>query len=151
MQDKYFPPTRKSILQTGAVKFFGPHQRLTCSGSVHAFHTSSRGASKVRVITSPSDSFFVAMFLFLPFCFVTLNLFQGLYFFKIFFECVEFYSPEFAVLLHPFGNFTEFLKPCLAVSFPAALFNVNQPALFKYPDMFGNCGTANFEISSNCI
>ena len=30
---------------TGAVKFFGPHHFLRCSGSVHAFQASSRGAS----------------------------------------------------------------------------------------------------------
>src|SRR6266545_7870617 len=52
MQKRYLPPTRKSVLQTGAVKPFGPHQRLACSGSVHAFHTRSRGASNTRVITS---------------------------------------------------------------------------------------------------
>src|SRR3989304_5654502 len=52
MQKRYLPPTRKSIVQDGAVKPFGPHQRATWSGSVHAFHTSSRGASKTRVMAS---------------------------------------------------------------------------------------------------
>src|ERR1700753_2776868 len=56
MQQRSFPPTRKSILQTGAVKPFGPHHCITYFGSVHAFHTNSRGASKILVITIRSIS-----------------------------------------------------------------------------------------------
>src|SRR6201992_3338195 len=56
MQQRNFPPTRKSILQTGAVKPFGPHHCITYFGSVHAFHTNSRGASKILVITIRSIS-----------------------------------------------------------------------------------------------
>src|SRR6201984_2071697 len=56
MQQRNFPPTRKSILQTGAVKPFGPHHCITYFGSVHAFQTNSRGASKTLVITIRSVS-----------------------------------------------------------------------------------------------
>src|SRR6202044_3648622 len=56
MQQRNFPPTRKSILQTGAVKPFGPHHCITYFGSVHAFHTNSRGASKILVTTIRSIS-----------------------------------------------------------------------------------------------
>src|SRR5438105_2664690 len=35
MQQRNFPPTRKSILQTGAVKPFGPHHCITHFGSTH--------------------------------------------------------------------------------------------------------------------
>src|SRR5215475_12440541 len=59
MQQRSFPPTRKSIWQTGAVKPFGPHHCITYFGSVHAFQTSSRGASKTLVITIRSVSFTV--------------------------------------------------------------------------------------------
>src|SRR3972149_4139749 len=60
------PPTRRSMSQEGAMKPSGPHQRFTSSGSVHAFHTSSRGASNVRLSTS---SFFFSR----PFaCFLVL-------------------------------------------------------------------------------
>src|SRR6202007_510469 len=59
MQQRNFPPTRKSILQTGAVKPLGPHHCITYFGSVHAFQTNSRGASKTRVITIRSISFTV--------------------------------------------------------------------------------------------
>src|SRR4030095_3595776 len=51
MQTSDTPPTRKSILAIGQVKPVGPHQRLTCSGSVQAFHTRSTGASKTRLKT----------------------------------------------------------------------------------------------------
>src|SRR3954469_13842430 len=57
MQQRNFPPTRKSILQTGVVKPFGPHHCITYFGSVHAFQTNSRGASKTLVITIRSVSF----------------------------------------------------------------------------------------------
>src|SRR5271168_3730625 len=56
MQQRNFPPTRKSISQTGAVKPFGPHHCITYFGSVHAFQTNSRGASKILVITIRSTS-----------------------------------------------------------------------------------------------
>src|ERR1700757_3575826 len=56
MQQRNFPPTRKSISQKGAVKPFGPHHCITYFGSVHAFHTNSRGASKTLVITIRSIS-----------------------------------------------------------------------------------------------
>src|SRR6187455_359378 len=52
MQNRYDPPTRKSCWQCGSVKSFGPHQRTTCSGFVHASNTSPRGALKTRVIVS---------------------------------------------------------------------------------------------------
>src|ERR1700749_2881025 len=64
MQQRSFPPTRKSILQTGAVKPFGPHHCMMYFGSVHAFQTNSRGASKTRVIVirSVSLAVFFAIF-----------------------------------------------------------------------------------------
>src|SRR5437660_6066143 len=56
MQQRNFPPTRKSILQTGEVKPFGPHHCITYFGSVHAFQTNLRGASKTLVTTIRSIS-----------------------------------------------------------------------------------------------
>src|ERR1700693_6131895 len=56
MQQRNFPPTRKSISQTGAVKPFGPHHCITYFGSVHAFQTNARGASKTLVTTIRSTS-----------------------------------------------------------------------------------------------
>src|SRR5437660_1130108 len=64
MQQRNFPPTRKSIWQTGVVKPFGPHHCITYFGSVHAFQTNSRGASKTLVTTirSVSLTVFLAIF-----------------------------------------------------------------------------------------
>src|SRR5260370_24916784 len=56
MHKRDFPPTRKSIWHTGAVKPFGPHHCITYLGSVHAFQTSSRGSSKTLVPTIRSIS-----------------------------------------------------------------------------------------------
>src|SRR5271168_5337869 len=56
MQRRDFPPTRKSILQAGQLKPFGPHHCITYFGSVHAFQTNSRGASKTLVTTIRSIS-----------------------------------------------------------------------------------------------
>src|SRR5579871_2113999 len=56
MQQRSFPPTRKSISQAGEVKPFGPHHCMMYFGSVHAFQTNSRGASKTLVITIRSIS-----------------------------------------------------------------------------------------------
>src|SRR3989337_1539539 len=49
-------PTCRSISQTCDVIPAGPYQRMKCSGSVHARHTSSRGASNTRSITTPSSA-----------------------------------------------------------------------------------------------
>src|ERR1700726_1742322 len=56
MQQRNFPPTRKSILQKGVVKPFGPHHCITYFGSVHAFQTNARGASNTLVTTIRSVS-----------------------------------------------------------------------------------------------
>src|ERR687890_2133288 len=59
------PPTRKSISARGEVNPVGPHHRLTYSGSLQAFHTSSTGASKMRVTTTSKVRVF--SFVSLPF------------------------------------------------------------------------------------
>src|SRR5207237_252746 len=53
MQYRKTPPILRSAERTGVVNPFGPHHFFISPGSVHAFHTRSRGASKIRVITSP--------------------------------------------------------------------------------------------------
>src|SRR5712691_9604831 len=49
MTKRQTPPAFTSILRVVVVKPLGPHHLPMCSGSVHTFHTSSRGASKTRV------------------------------------------------------------------------------------------------------
>src|SRR5690606_779744 len=45
------PPGRRSISHGGALKPLGPHQDAMWPGSVHAFQSSSRGASNTREMT----------------------------------------------------------------------------------------------------
>src|SRR6267154_6872853 len=49
MTKRQTPPAFTSILWVVVVKPFGPHHSPMGPGSVHTFHTSSRGASKTRV------------------------------------------------------------------------------------------------------
>src|ERR1041385_7802145 len=83
MQQRNFPPTRKSILQTGAVKPFGPPHCITYFGSVHAFQTNSRGASKTLVITIRSVSltvlFVISDLLFLHLLYNCIQLVEALF------------------------------------------------------------------------
>src|SRR5436190_21186379 len=46
------PPGRTSSSQTVLVKYLGPHHFIICSWSIHALNTTSRGASKTRVIST---------------------------------------------------------------------------------------------------
>src|SRR5580765_3530194 len=92
MQQRNFPPTRKSISQKGAVKPFGPHHCITYCGSVHAFQTSSRGASKTLVTTIRSISF---------------SAISGLLFFHLIdntFQLVEALFPEPAIADRPVAD-----------------------------------------------
>src|ERR1700728_3998133 len=95
MQRRDFPPTRKSISQTGAVKPFGPHHCITYFGSVHAFQTNSRGASKTLVITMRSVSFTV------------LFVISGLLFLHLIYKCIQFVEalfPESAIAKCPVAD-----------------------------------------------
>src|ERR1700761_4986842 len=94
MQQRSFPPTRKSILQTGAVKPFGPHHCMMYFGSVHAFQTNSRGASKTRVIVIRSVSLTVLFVIFDPLFHLLHNLFQ----------LVETLFPELAIARRPVAD-----------------------------------------------
>src|SRR5579872_2803554 len=88
MQQRNFPPTRKSILHTGEVKPFGPHHCITYFGSVHAFQTNSRGASKIRVTTIRSIS--LAVFFAI----------SDLFFLHLIYNCIQFFEalfPESAI------------------------------------------------------
>src|SRR5579863_2397860 len=102
MQQRSFPPTRKSILQTGEVKPFGPHHCMMYFGSVHAFQTNSRGASKIRVTTIRSVSFTV-------FFIISDLLFFHLLHHRI--QLVETLFPESAIANRPVADFLDCLRP----------------------------------------
>src|SRR5260370_42407379 len=102
MQHRNFPPTRKSILQTGAVKPFGPHHCITYFGSVHAFQTNSRGASKTLVTTIRSVSLTV-------FCVIFDLRFFHLIHNNI--QLVETLFPESAIANCPVADCLDRLRP----------------------------------------
>src|SRR5246500_1143441 len=95
MQQRNFPPTRKSISQTGAVKPFGPHHCITYFGSVHAFQTNARGASKTLVTTIRSISLTV------------LSVISGLLFLHLIYNDIQFVEtlfPESAIANRPVAD-----------------------------------------------
>src|SRR5437899_1626039 len=95
MQKRNFPPTRKSISQAGQVNPFGPHHCITYFGSVHAFHTNSRGASKTLVTTIRSISFAVFFAI------------SDLLFLHLIYNCIQFVEalfPESAIADRPIAD-----------------------------------------------
>src|SRR5271156_3280514 len=98
------PPGRASTSQRGLVKPWGPHHCCMSFASVQAWNTSSRGASKMRVMIR--SWYWAAAAAALPFFSSTFFL-LGLQNFEQIVEAVETLLPELAVLLDPVGEFAE--------------------------------------------
>src|SRR6185312_8536411 len=96
-------PTRRSISQVRNFEARGPHQFETCSGFVIASKTTSRGASKSRVMRiSVSDGrVTVRRFLVASGMFHLLLFVFGLEFGKVIVEAVKTLFPELAIVFHP--------------------------------------------------
>src|SRR5580693_7226248 len=127
MQQRNFPPTRKSILQKGAVKPFGPHHCITYFGSVHAFQTNSRGASKTLVTTS--RSFSLTAFFVIP----------GLRFFHLIhnhIQPVETLFPESAIINRPVADGLYGLWPEPAHTLSSTLRLDDDPRAHQVGNMF---------------
>src|SRR5258708_29948136 len=95
MHQRNFPPTRKSISQAGQLKPFGPHHCITYFGSVHAFQTNSRGASKTLVTTIRSISLTV------------FSVISDLLFLHLIYNCIQFVEalfPESAITKRPVAD-----------------------------------------------
>src|SRR5580698_2496649 len=127
MQQRSFPPTRKSILQIGAVKPFGPHHSIMYFGSVHAFQTNSRGASKTRVTTIRSVSFNV---LFVISDLLFLHLIHN------HFQVVETLFPEPAIADRPVADCLDRLWPKRAHTLSSTLRLDHHPRPHQVGDMF---------------
>src|ERR1700722_11389166 len=112
MQQRSFPPTRKTILQTGAVKPFGPHHCMMYFGSVHAFQTNSRGTSKTLVTTIRSISLTV-------FSVISHLLFLHLIYNYI--QFVETLFPESAIANRPVADCLNRLGPKRAYTLSSTL------------------------------
>src|SRR5579871_278097 len=127
MQMRNFPPTRKSILQTGAVQPFGPHHCITYFGSVHAFQTSSRGASKTLVTTIRSVLFDV------------LFVMSNLRFFHLLHNCIQLVEtlfPELAIANRPVADRLDRLWPERANTLSSALRLDHNPRPHQGGNMF---------------
>src|SRR5215472_9597123 len=127
MQKRNFPPTRKSISQRGDVKPFGPHHCITYFGSVHAFQTSSRGASKTLVTTIRSVSFTVF------FVISSLRFFHSLH---DHFQLVETLFPELAIVDRPVADRLDRLRPERANTLSSTLLLAHNPRPHQAGNMF---------------
>src|SRR5208282_4852600 len=112
MQKRYRPPNRRSISHDGEVKPLGPHHCITYFGSVHAFQTNSRGASKILVITIRSVSLTVS--------FVISDLFL-FHFLHHHVQLVETLFPESAIVERPVADRLDRLWPERAHTLASAL------------------------------
>src|SRR5580700_10407445 len=129
MQQRSFPPTRKSILQTAAVKPFGPHHCMMYFGSVHAFQTNSRGASKTLVTTIRSISLTV------------FSAISGLLFLHLidnYFQFVEALFPESAIVNRPVADCLNRLWPQRAHTLSSTLRLDHNPRPHQVGNMFRN-------------
>src|SRR6202023_1224691 len=127
MQQRSFPPTRKSIWQKGAVKPFGPHHCITYFGSVHAFQTNSRGASKTLVTTIRSISLTV------------LSVISDLLFLHLIYNYIQFVEalfPEPAIANRPVADCLDRLGPKRAHTLSSTLRLDHNPRPHQVGDMF---------------
>src|SRR5438477_5952734 len=127
MQKRNFPPTRKSISQAGQVKPFGPHHCITYFGSVHAFQTNSRGASKTLVTTIRSTSFTVFFVI------------SGLLFLHLIYNCIQFVEalfPESAIANRPVADRLDRLGPKRAHTLSSTLRLDHNPRPHQVGNMF---------------
>src|SRR5258708_9536603 len=127
IQTTDFPPTRKSIWQTGAVKPFGPHHCITYFGSVHAFHTNSRGASKTLVTTIRSISLTV------------FSVISDLLVLHLVHNCIQFVEtlfPEPAIANRPFADRLDRRWPKRAHTLSSTLCLDHNPCPHQVSNMF---------------
>src|SRR5579863_3241675 len=127
VQMRYFPPTRKSILQTGEVKPFGPHHCITYFGSVHAFQTNSRGASKILVTTIRSISLTV---------FFVISDLRFFHLIHNHVQLVETLFPEPAIANRPVANLLYRVRPKRAHALSPALRLDHNPCPHQVGNMF---------------
>src|ERR1700688_3230784 len=127
MLRRNFPPTRKSISQKGALKPFGPHHCITYFGSVHAFQSNSRGASKTLVTTIRSISFTVFFVI------------SDLLFLHLIYNCIQFVEalfPESAIANRPVADRLDRLWPKRAHALSSTLRLDHNPRPHQVGNMF---------------
>src|SRR5262245_7086012 len=127
VQQRSFPPTRKSIWQTVAVQPFGPHHCITYFGSVHAFHTNSRWASKTLVTTIRSVSFTV---------FFVISDLRFFHLIHDHIQLVETLFPESAIADRPVADCLDGLRPERANTLSSTLGLDHKPRSHQVGNMF---------------
>src|SRR5271170_7017855 len=135
------PPVRTFIVAIVVVKPFGPHHCTTCSGSVIAFHTSSRGELNTRAMTISRSAVSLAGTFFLAFTFLLLRLKLV----QIFPEPVEAFLPVLAVLLDPVRHFLQRLRRDSARSPLRFASARDQPGALQHLEVFGYGGQRHLE------
>src|SRR6266446_8488990 len=100
----HLPPGRRSSSTTGAVKPSGPHQFFACTGSDHTFQRRSRGASKVRLMTSVFSAGAAARLFAVFEAGIVLLLLKAV---QIFVQPIEAFFPEGSVPLDPIADVLE--------------------------------------------
>src|ERR1700676_5294261 len=129
MQQRNFPPTRKSILQTGAVKPFGPHHCITYFGFSSPLQTNSGGAAKTLVTPIRSISLTV-------FCVISDLLFLFLHLIYNYFQFVETLFPESAIANRPVADCLDRLWPKRAHTLSSTLRLDHNPRPHQVGNMF---------------
>src|ERR1700723_3921039 len=127
MQQRNFPPTRKSILQTGAVKPFAPHHCITYFGLVHTSQTKARGAPKTLVITIRSFSLTV---------FFVISGLRFLHLIQNHIQLVETLFPESAIANRPVADRLYRLGPERAYALSSTLGLDHNPGPHQVGNMF---------------
>src|SRR6202166_5105388 len=127
MQQRNFPPTRKSISQAGQLKPFGPHHCITYFGSVHAFQPNSRGASKTLVTTIRSISLTV---------FFVISDLRFFHLIHNHFQLVEALFPESAIATRPVADCLDRLGPERAYTLSSTLRLDYNPRPHQAGDIF---------------
>src|SRR5215471_7313932 len=129
MQNRNFHPPRISIFPTATAIPFYPHHCITYFGSVHAFQTNSRGASKTLVTTIRSVSF-TAFFVISD-----LRLFHLIH---NHFQLVETLFPELAIANRPVADCLYSLWPKRADTLSSTLRLDHNPRPHQVGNMFRN-------------
>src|SRR6266852_2998663 len=127
MQQRNFPPTRKSISQKGAVKPFGPHHCITYFGFVPASQTNARGASKPLVTTIRSVSLTV---------FFVISDLRFFHLIHNHIQLVETLFPESAIANRPVADCLNRLWPKRAHALSSMLRLDNNPRPHQVGNMF---------------
>src|SRR5438874_330924 len=140
MTKRHTPPGRKSYALVVVEKPSGPHHCARCSGSIHAVHTSSRGASSTRVAMIDRGScsrsrLFLALTL----------LLLGLHYLQIILQAVEAFLPQPAIALEPGADVLEGVRLDAAGPPLRLAASRDEAGTLQHLEVLGDGGEAHLE------